>query len=98
MRVSVALLAEHAIGQDDGKLYVLGGGQDVLLTNSFPFVQPNLALALKLLFPTAECDSPHTVEIRAVTQEGKEFLPLFVFSIYPRANPEQSRVPVAFPF
>ncbi len=56
----------------DGKLYLMGGGWDVLTVNSgFPFVQ-NVALAVAFRVPWNETNQRHNIEIVIADQDGAQ--------------------------
>jgi tetratricopeptide (TPR) repeat protein len=97
MKVILAALADSARAQDDGKVNILGGGLDAVHADAFPFVQPSIALVLKLEFAATECEARHQIEIRAVREDDREFLPLFVLAIVPRRDPRRPDLPVTFP-
>ena len=57
-----------------GKLYLLGGGWDVLTVNSgFP-VQQHLAIAAAFRVPWTQTNQKHSVEIRLLNDDSQEVL------------------------
>lgn len=68
VRVTTSLLADAATACD-GKLYVHGGGWDVLNTASVPFTQPLMAVVLMIEMEPSEV-AEHTFAISLVDDGG----------------------------
>jgi len=65
-----ALLCDSAVVAD-GKLYVQGGGWNVLGSSEFPFVGPRLALAIVVTVPYHRTNQNHTFEVRLDNEDGR---------------------------
>ena len=65
-----AMLADSAEAVE-GKLYVLGGGWNMVTTNQFPFQQPRIALALLVGVPYTATNKPHTLEFVLQSEDGQ---------------------------
>jgi hypothetical protein len=88
VRVTLALLAEYAVVEDDGKLHILAGGLEQLRVPNFPFVQSHLALVMKIAFESHECERQHVLQIQFVDDSGMEVRPAHTFSVSPQPPPE----------
>lgn len=86
--MTLALLAEYAVVEDDGKLHILAGGLEQLVVPTFPFVQNHLALVLKIAFESTEWERPHVVQIQFLDEGGAEVKPPHAFSVLPQPPPE----------
>lgn len=65
MKVPVATLADSALAQDDGKLYITGGGITTLSFDQFPATRKRLALALSIELSRPAFDHAHELRILA---------------------------------
>ena len=64
-----AVLADSAVTAD-GKLYVQGGGWNLIGTPALPVQVPRIALALVIGVPYAATNRPHTLEIKFEGADG----------------------------
>src|SRR5215467_6166980 len=64
MRVTI-LLADAAQSVD-GKLYILGGGWSITGPDPVP-----MALAIKIEVPWTEANTPHTLELKLINEDGQ---------------------------
>ncbi|MGD0863753.1 MAG: hypothetical protein ABSA21_13530 [Candidatus Limnocylindrales bacterium] len=94
MRISLALLADHAIAHPtDGKLYITGGGLKSLPFAAFPAVLPHLALALGIEVGPEELGIVHTLSIEASGPTDEViFRPVTVTFTMPRRNDQAKAV------
>ena len=74
IRTECFILADGA-QEANGKLYILGGGWDTLLSHTYPFTHPQLSLAVKLSVPWSESARPHEVLVDLVDEDGLSILP-----------------------
>jgi len=74
MDMAFAFLADHAVVPPDGKLYVLGGGINML---GIPQIPGRAAFDVVggFRFSPADARSIHTVELRLLDADGKLVLP-----------------------
>jgi hypothetical protein len=98
MRARLAMLADYALAHPDGKIYVLGGGIEIIRPDSFPYVHPTISLVAKIEFTAAECGRPHTIEIHPLDADGRAFAPTASTELTPQRNPEYQRLPVSVQF
>ena len=59
----------------DGKLYVLGGGWDVINTAQFPLQLPQVSLVVKLVIPWNEANRQHEFRVDLDDEDGGAVLP-----------------------
>jgi hypothetical protein len=59
----------------NGKLYVLGGGWDTVLADSFPLTQNQIALAIRLAVPWREANRPLPFRIELRNDDERNILP-----------------------
>jgi len=97
MKVTVALLADHAVAQDDGKVYVLGGGLDRHVSATFPCTI-SLALVIKVAFVSGECGREHRLVSRILAPSGEDARPAVVYPLRPILRPEAPGDVVSVPF
>jgi hypothetical protein len=95
MRALMAFLADVALAHPDGKVYVLGGGVEILLADQIPHVQPTLALVLKIEFLPVECGRLRNIEIHALDADGNPFAPAAALQVTPERNPQFPQLPVS---
>jgi hypothetical protein len=86
MRVALALLADMALAHPDGKVYILGGGIDMLFTPTVPFQSQPFSLALKIEFASVETDRPHTIEVHLLDPDGHAVMPAMKNVVVPRRH------------
>jgi hypothetical protein len=72
--VDFALLAD-AVQAVQGKLYVLGGGWDILHVTRFPVRHPSLAIALRLKVPWTSTGQQLRVGVELQDADGGPLLP-----------------------
>lgn len=68
-RVEFAMVAD-AVQAVGGKLYVLGGGWDMLWVGSFPARHPSMGLGLRIRVPWSHIDE-FTLSVDLVDEDGK---------------------------
>ena len=73
-RVECFMLADAAQNAD-GKLYVLGGGWDVINTAQFPLQLPQVSLVVKLVIPWNEANRQHEFRVDLDDEDGGAVLP-----------------------
>jgi len=69
-----AMLCDSAVVAE-GKLYMQGGGWNMLSTQQFPFVQPRVGLAVVIGVPYTETNRMHQLELKLESEDG-ELVPL----------------------
>lgn len=79
--------AAHNAG---GKLYVLGGGWDVIHVAQFPFQLPQAALVVKLIVPWTEGDRNHTFQVDLDDEDGLPVLPQPMTGTFTLGRPPQA--------
>ena len=84
----MALLADSALAHPDGKMYVLGGGIDMLFTPSVPFQAQPFSLVLKVEFDPVECGRPHTIEVHLLDPDAGEVIPPMKSVLVPQRHPQ----------
>lgn len=67
-----AILCDSAVTAE-GKLYMQGGGWNLLGANSFPFNQPRLGLAVVIGVPYTATNQNHTLTIHLENEDGARF-------------------------
>ncbi len=72
--VDVALLAD-AVQASGGKLYVLGGGWDVLTVRSLPARHPSMGIGLRIRVPWGWPGDTVRLDVELQDQDGKSILP-----------------------
>jgi hypothetical protein len=75
MEVEWLILADSA-QVNGGKLYLLGGGWDVLTVNAMFPTQRHMGVATAFRIPWTETNVRHNVELRIVTDDGVEIAKL----------------------
>ena len=73
MRVRMAMLADFALAHQDGKIYILGGGIEIIRPDNFQYTHPTLSLVSKVEFAASECGRAHTIEVHPLDADGKAF-------------------------
>jgi hypothetical protein len=56
----------------NGKLYILGGGWDVIFGQSFPLTYSQFAFAIRLSLPWTEANRPHPFEIQILEEDQQQ--------------------------
>ena len=74
MDMAFAFLADHAVVPPDGKLYVLGGGINMLAIPEIP-ARAVFDVVGGFRFTPADSHAVHTVELRLVDADGKLVIP-----------------------
>lgn len=69
-----AMLCDSAVVAE-GKLYVQGGGWNMLSTQQFPFLQPRVGLAVVIGVPYTETNRLHHLDVKLESEDG-ELVPL----------------------
>jgi hypothetical protein len=72
--VDFALLAD-AVQALSGKLYVLGGGWDILTLASFPARHPSLAIGIRVRVPWSRADETLRIGVDLQDEDGRRLLP-----------------------
>jgi hypothetical protein len=65
-----AFLCDSAVVAE-GKLYIQGGGWNMLTAASFPFVQSRIGVAVIIGVPYTATNRSHTFELRLLDQDGQ---------------------------
>lgn len=73
MQVDFMILADAA-QVAGGKLYVMGGGWDTIVTKQFP-LRRQLAIAIAFLVPWDQTNERHDFELTVVSEDGRAVLP-----------------------
>lgn len=95
MRALFAMLADTAVGPPDGKVYILGGGVEILKTSVLPFVLPNISFVTKIEFTPAEAGRPRVIEVVPLDSDGRPLGPPARVEVTPQRNPEYPGLPVS---
>jgi hypothetical protein len=95
MRVLFAMLADVAVGPPDGKVYILGGGVEILKPPVLPFVVPAVSFVAKIEFTTAELGRPRVIEVVPLDSDGQPLGPPVRVETTPVANPAYPGLPVS---
>lgn len=72
--IDVALLAD-AVQASGGKLFVLGGGWDVLTVRSLPARHPSIGIGLRVRVPWGWPEGTIRLEVELQDEDGKSLLP-----------------------
>ena len=72
--VDIALLAD-AVQASQGKLYVLGGGWDVLTVRSLPARHPSMGIGLRVRVPWGWPGESVVLEVELQDEDGWSVLP-----------------------
>ena len=95
MRALFAMLADFALGHPDGKLYILGGGVEILKPPALPFVVPNISFVAKIEFTPAETGRPRVIEVVPLDSDGRPLGPPARVDVTPQQNPQYPGLPVS---
>ncbi len=98
MKLLFAFLADSALSHADGKIYVIGGGVEMLSGPEFPLRHPNLSLVVKLQFSPAECGRTHPIEVQGLDSDAKPFGPTLRVDATPQRNSQFPTRPVGVQF
>lgn len=89
------MLADMALAHPDGKVYMLGGGVEILKPPVLPFVLPNMSFVTKIEFSPAEAGRPRTIEVVPLDSDGRAITPPTRLDVTPKVNPEHPGLPVS---
>jgi len=89
------MLADVALGHPDGKVYILGGGVEILKPPALPFVVPNISFVAKIEFTPAETGRPRVIEVVPLDSDARQLGPPARVDITPQQNPEYPGLPVS---
>ena len=95
MRALFAMLADVAVGPPDGKVYILGGGVEILKPPVLPFVLPNISFVTKIEFTPAETGRLRVIEVVPLDSDGRPLGPPVRVEVTPQRNPEYPGLPVS---
>lgn len=98
MKVPFAFLADYAVANTDGKIYVIGGGFDSIFVGALPAMHPHMALVVKLEFAPAECGQQHTIAVHPLDADGSPFLPVATMQVTPQKSPQYPHMPATFQY
>jgi hypothetical protein len=92
MDIAFAFLANYAEFAQDGRLTMVNGDLETLLSTRFPTQPFNLMLAVKLMFPAAECERDYQFRVEIsnsqMTQAGGQRAPTRIdIPVRPPRNP-----------
>jgi hypothetical protein len=85
--VDIALLAD-AVQASRGKLFVLGGGWDVLTVRSLPARHPSMGIGLRVRVPWGWPGDDVRLEVELQDEDGKSVLPGSLSAPVPVRRPE----------
>lgn len=85
--VDVALLAD-AVQASQGKLFVLGGGWDVLTVRSLPARHPSMGIGLRVRVPWGWPGDSVRLDVELQDEDGKSVLPGSLSAPVPVRRPE----------
>lgn len=85
--VDVALLAD-AVQASRGKLFVLGGGWDVLTVRSLPARHPSMGIGLRVRVPWGWPGDSVRLDVELQDQDGKSMLPGSLNTSVPVRRPD----------
>ena len=89
------MLADYALGHPDGKVYIVGGGLEILKPTTMPFVVPNLSFVVKVEFTPAEAGRPRVIEVIPLDSDAHPLSPPARVDVTPQPNREYPGLPVA---
>lgn len=73
-----------------GKLYVLGGGWDVIQAAQFPLQLPQVSIVLKLALPWSDADRQQEIRVDLEDEDGGAVLPQPVVGNFTVGRPQQA--------
>lgn len=85
--VDVALLAD-AVQASQGKLFVLGGGWDVLTVRSLPARHPSMGIGLRVRVPWGWPGESVRLDVELQDEDGKSVLPGSLSAPVPVRRPD----------
>ena len=85
--VDIALLAD-AVQASRGKLFVLGGGWDVLTVRSLPARHPSMGIGLRVRVPWGWPGDVVRLDVELQDQDGKSILPGSLSAPVPVRRPD----------
>lgn len=88
-RVECFMLADAAQNAG-GKLYVLGGGWDVIQSAQFPLQLPQVSLVIKLALPWSDADRQQVIQVDLDDEDGTPVLPNPVAGNFTVGRPQQA--------
>jgi hypothetical protein len=89
------MLADYALGHADGKVYILGGGLEILKPPTLPAVIPNLSFVVKIEFSPAETGRPRVIEVVPLDSDAHPLSPPARVDVTPQHNPDYPGLPVS---
>ncbi len=95
MRALFAMLADFALGHPDGKVYITGGGVEILKPPVLSFVVPNLSFITKIEFSPAETGRQRVIEVAPMDSDGRPLGAPARVEVTPQQNPEYPGLPVS---
>lgn len=95
MRTVFAMLADFALGHPDGKVYILGGGLELLRPPALPFVVPNISFVVKIEFTPAETGRPRVIEVVPLDSDAHPVSAPTRVEVTPQQRPEYPGLPVS---
>jgi len=98
VRALFAMLADFALAHPDGKVYILGGGVEILKPPALPFVLPNVSFITKIEFTPAETGRARVLEIVPLDSDGRPLGPRARIDVMPLQSPEYPGLPVSVQF
>jgi hypothetical protein len=96
MKLQFAFLADFALANADGKIYVLGGGFDTIYASVLPVRHPHLSLVMNLQFAASETGRTYAIEIQPRDGTGAPFLQVTTIQASPQRNLQAPTSPVIF--
>lgn len=85
--VDIALLAD-AVQASRGKLFLLGGGWDVLSVRSLPARHPSMGIGLRIRVPWGWPEESVRLDVEMQDQDGKSVLPGSLSATVPVRRPD----------
>lgn len=85
--VDVALLAD-AVQASQGKLFILGGGWDVLTVRSLPARHPSMGIGLRVRVPWGWPGDSVRLDVELQDEDGKSVLPSSLSAPVPVRRPD----------
>lgn len=89
------MLADFALGHPDGKVYILGGGLEILRPPALPFVVPNISFVAKIEFTPAETGRPRVIEVVPLDSDARPLSPPTRVDVTPQQRTEYPGLPVS---
>lgn len=89
------MLADFALGHPDGKVYILGGGLELLRPPALPFVVPNISFVVKIEFTPAETGRPRVIEVVPLDSDARQVSAPTRVEVTPQQRVEYPGLPVS---